>query len=300
MCYTPPVRRAAMRTVSYLSESNFPHHLRGKRFPSQILRTVRSRWHAESELPLVRIVTLRHPQLPEPFDGLRLAQVSDVHAGNYMPPARLTRVRELVEALGPDLVVFTGDQLDRRDVDADIFVHGFAGLDAPLGLYGVLGNHDHMAGAQLAIEALTAVGITPLVNGAALLERGSARLLVAGVDDLDAPPGWGPQYSVVRRTQADFRLLLCHQPNGWPQGAAQGAEITLSGHTHGGQITHPSGRLNLARLATPFVVGPYLRGDAILFVSRGVGVSGLLPMRYGSPPEIDLITLRRGLVPSAS
>ncbi len=289
-----------MRTVNYLTENNFPHPVRGKRFPGRILRTVRSRWHAESELPLVRIVTLKHPSLPREFEGLRLVQVSDVHAGTYMPPSRLARVRELVEALAADMVVFTGDQLDRRDVDADIFVHGFAGLDAPLGVYGILGNHDHMAGARLAIEALTAVGITPLVNRAALLERGSARLLVAGVDDLDAAPGWGPEFGVLRRTAADFRLLLCHQPNGWLRGVEQGAEITLSGHTHGGQITHPGGRLNLARLATPFVVGPYLRDDAILFVSRGVGVSGLLPVRYGAPPEIDLITLRRGLVPAAA
>ncbi len=289
-----------MRTVSYLTESNFPPRLRHGRFPGRILRNVRSRWHSESELPLVRIVTLRHPALPIEFEGLRLVQVSDVHAGTYMPPSRLARVRELVDALAPDMVVFTGDQLDRRDVDADIFVHGFAGLDAPLGVYGVLGNHDHMAGAQLAIEALTAVGITPLVNRAALLERGQARLLVAGVDDVDAPPGWGPQFGVLHTTPADLRLLLCHQPNGWPRGIEQGAEITLSGHTHGGQITHPGGRLNLARLATPFVVGPYVRDEAILFVSRGVGVSGILPVRYGSPPEIDLITLRRGLVAAAA
>lgn len=294
------MRHGALRTVSYFCESNFPPEVRGKRFPKRILRNVRSRWHAESELPLVRIVTLRHPALPPPFEGLRLVQVSDVHAGTFMPPARLARVREMVEALRPDLVIFTGDQLDRRDVDADLFVHGFAGLDAPLGLYGVLGNHDHMAGAQLAIEALTAVGILPLVNRAALLEREGARLLLAGVDDLDAGPGWGPDFGVLRRTPADFRLLLCHQPNGWRRGRQHGADITLSGHTHGGQITHPAGRLNLARLTTPFVVGPYLREDAILYVSRGVGVSGLLPVRYGSPPEIDLITLRRGVVAAAA
>jgi predicted MPP superfamily phosphohydrolase len=286
-----------MRTVTYLTDRTHPLSAGGGKIRDALLSRLRSRWQGASDLPLVRIVTLYHPDLPPAFEGVRVVQISDVHAGTFMPPERLARVRELAESLEPELVLFTGDQLDRRDVDADLFVHGFAGVDAPLGVFGVLGNHDHLAGAELAEGALLAVGITPLVNEAAFVQRDGATLLLAGVDDLDAGPGRGPDFSVLQRP-ADFRLLLCHQPNGWPRGRAWGADITFAGHTHGGQISGPKGKLNLARLHTPFVAGAYTRNDSLLYVSRGVGV-GAVPVRYCSPPEIELITLRRGFVSAA-
>ena len=284
-----------MRTVSYLTRRSVVRKgmlaLAGGAFVG------RTGWLEATELPLVRTTSLFHPRLPRAFDGLRVAQISDVHAGTFMPPERLARARTLVEALRPDLVVFTGDQLDRRNIDAEVFVHGFAGIEAPLGAFGVLGNHDHLSGAGLAVEALEAVGVTPLVNASVTLRRGAARLQLAGVDDLDAPPSAGPDFSILTRTSASFRLLLCHQPNGWAAARSAGADVTLSGHTHGGQIAIPSRGLNLARLSTPFIAGPYRRGDALLYVSRGIGV-GAVPLRFGAPPEIDLLTLRRG--PTAS
>ncbi len=255
----------------------------------------RSGWVEATDLPMVRRVTLTHPLLPPAFDGLRVAQVADVHAGMFMPPERLARVRALLERLAPDIVAFTGDQLDRRQLDADFFVQGFAGVDAPLGVFGVLGNHDHLAGPRLALDAMEAVGITPLVNQSAVVERAGDRLLVAGVDDLDAAPGWGPDFYAAHRGRAGFKLLLCHQPNGWRAARAAGAHITLSGHTHGGQIAVPSRGLNLARLSTPYIAGPYERDERLLYVSRGIGV-GAVPLRFGVPPEVDLVTLRRGSI----
>jgi hypothetical protein len=118
-----------MRTVSY-----FTHHrplkqgrfrVPGKAWLSRVL------WSESVELPAVRRVSLFHPELPPAFDGLRIVQVADLHAGAFMPPGRIARVRSLVQGMEPDLIVFTGDQLDRRDVDADHFVQGLAGLDAP-------------------------------------------------------------------------------------------------------------------------------------------------------------------------
>ncbi len=286
-----------MRAITYLTRRKMIHKGAFALVGGVILG--RSGWLEGSELPLLRRVSLFHPALPRSFDGLRIAQVADVHAGIFMPTQRLARVRDLVEGLDPDLIAFTGDQLDRRDVDAEIFVHGFAGISAPLGVFGVLGNHDHIAGGELAARALEAVGATPLVNGAATIVRGRNRLLVAGVDDLDAPPGSGPDYSILSATRADFRLLLCHQPNGWAAGRLAGADLTLAGHTHGGQIAFPSRGVNLARLRTPYIAGPYRRGEALLYVSRGVGV-GAVPLRFGSPPEVDLITLHRGPLASIS
>ena len=137
------------------------------------------------------------------------------------------------------------------------------------------------------------MGITPLVNETATLQRHGETIVLAGVDDLDAIPGWGPDFSVLERGDARFRLLLCHQPGGWRSARAAGADITLAGHTHGGQIALPSRGVNLARLSTPYVAGPYQRGEQLLYVSRGIGV-GAIPLRFGVPPEVDLVTLRRG------
>lgn len=280
-----------MKTVTYLTRRNMLKKGAMAFVGGGIL--ARSGWVEATDLPMVRRVTLTHPALPRAFDGLRIVQVADVHAGIFMPPERLTRVRSLVEALSPDLIVFTGDQLDRRHVDADFFVHGFAGIDAPLGVFGILGNHDHLAGPRLALAALEAVGVTPLVNQSATLERDGSRILLVGVDDLDAAPGWGPDFAAAHQGAAEFRLLLCHQPNGWRAGRAAGANVTLAGHTHGGQIAVPSRGLNVARLSTSYVAGPYEKGGQLLYVSRGIGV-GAVPLRFGVPPEVDLVTLRRG------
>ncbi len=286
-----------MRTVTYLTRRNAPRRGALSRVGNALL--ARSRWASPADLPLVRWATLTHPRLPGPFHGLRIAQIADVHAGAFMPPDRLARVRDLVTQLEPDLIVFTGDQLDRREVDAESFVHGFAGLEAPIGMFGVLGNHDHLAGSALALAAMEAVGITPLVNDAVMVDREDASLTIAGVDDLDALPPAAPDFRAVHRFPGQFRLLLCHQPNGWPQARLAGAEITLAGHTHGGQITIPSRGLNVARLRTPFVAGPYWRRDQLLYVSRGVGV-GAVPLRFGSLPEVDLITLQHGPIGGVS
>ena len=243
------------------------------------------------ELPGLRRATLDLPALPEPWDGLSILQISDVHAGPYMNSARIARLREMANNVGADLIVFTGDQMDRRPSDAERFVRGFRGIEAPLGVWGVLGNHDHFIDPELSEWALRAAGIRPLVNSGVVIERGGSRLALVGVDDLQATGVRRPEFSVVDRYPADFRICLCHQPQGWHQAIAAGAELTLSGHTHGGQIALTNRNLNAARLSTRYISGPYRREDAFLYVSRGVGV-GAIPVRVGAPPEIDLLTMR--------
>jgi hypothetical protein len=243
------------------------------------------------DLPQVRHLDLELPQLPYGFDGLRIAQVSDVHAGPYMPTRRMLRIRDLVLALEADLVVFTGDQLDRRPEDGERFAAGFRGIDAPLGVFGILGNHDHMAGSDLAIEALEEAGITPLVNASQVLDRDGVRLALIGVDDVEAPPPRLPAFSIIAQHADAFRLCLCHQPRGWSHALAAGAHLTLAGHTHGGQIALTGRALNMARIQSRYIAGPYRREDAFLYVSRGVGV-GAVPVRFGAPAEVDLLTLR--------
>lgn len=245
---------------------------------------------AARSLPGLRRVTLEMPDLPSAFDGLTLLQISDVHAGLYMSVERMRRIHDIVTALPLDLIVFTGDQIDRRPIDADMFTEGFHGLSAPLGVYGVLGNHDYYLDQRRAKSALADAGITPLVNRSTIIERENARLALVGLDDLWSPAG-GPDFSLLERPRNAFRLCLCHQPQGWDAARAAGAHLTLSGHTHGGQIALPTRTVNVARLQTRYVAGPYREDDAALYVSRGIGV-GAIPVRVGAPPELDVITLR--------
>ncbi|MFV2072102.1 MAG: metallophosphoesterase [Thermoanaerobaculales bacterium] len=243
------------------------------------------------ELPGLRRQTFEHPLLPRAWDGLSILQISDVHAGPFMGSDRMARIRDMASGCGADLIVFTGDQMDRRSSDAEIFAQGFRGLAAPLGVWGVLGNHDHFIDPRRSEWALRSAGIEPLVNRSQVLERGGASLALVGVDDLNAIDGRGPDFSVLGRHPGAFRICLCHQPQGWRQAAAAGAHLMLAGHTHGGQIAIAGRYLNVARLSTRYIAGPYRRENAFLYVSRGVGV-GAVPVRVGAPPEIDLITLR--------
>ena len=245
-----------------------------------------------SQLPSLRPVTLELPDLPAEWDGLVIAQVSDVHAGRHMPARRIRQVRDLVMSTPADLVVFTGDQLDRRPPDAEAFADGFSGISAPLGVYGILGNHDHYVPASLAVSALVRAGVTPLVNDSRVLHRRGSSLALVGVEDLQASGDRRPDFAVLRRHPGAFRICLCHQPQGWQAALAAGAHLTLAGHTHGGQIALPSRSLNVARLHSRYIAGAYRRDDSLLWVSRGIGV-GAMPLRVGAPPEIDIITLRR-------
>jgi hypothetical protein len=244
------------------------------------------------EVPEVRRVFLEHPEVPRQWDGLTLLQISDVHAGPYMPPSRMRKIREMVERLPVDLIVFTGDQVDRRPSDAATFVKGFYGISAPLGVYGILGNHDHYIDPALSRWALEKAGITPLINQTVRMKAGGSWLGITGLEDLMATTDRYPDFGEIRRTEADFKVCLSHQPQGFEQASAAGAQITLSGHTHGGQIAFPSRRVNVARFHSRYVAGPYEADDALLYVSRGIGV-GAVPWRVGSPPELDLITVQR-------
>lgn len=244
------------------------------------------------DLPGLSHTTLDLPELPAAWEGLTIAQISDVHAGPYMRADRMARITEMVMALDADLVVFTGDQMDRRPSDADRFIRGFAGISAPLGVFGILGNHDHYFDPRLSEHALVETGITPLVNQTATLNRNGVDISLVGLEDLNAGGDRGPEFGLVRQAPTAFTICLSHQPRSWHEVADAGADLMLAGHTHGGQIAINQRNLNVARFQSRYISGPYRRDDACLYVSRGIGV-GAVPLRVGAPPEIDLLVLRR-------
>ena len=232
------------------------------------------------------------PDLPEGWDGLRIAHLTDLHHGRMVRLRLITEAVRLANAESPDLVVLTGDFVSRPGAITTALAKALSKLQAPLGSYAVLGNHDHSADAGGVREMLAAAGVRLLENSHVLLARGGDLLAVAGVDDLwfgvphlasalrDVPPEAG-------------RLLLCHNPAyARRMPPVPRVDLMISGHTHGGQVRLPLlGRPGqLLRLLAP-QEGLLRRRRCPVYVSRGIGMVGL-PVRFNCRPELPIITLR--------
>ena len=224
------------------------------------------------------------------LDGLRVVQLSDLHAGGLVGARRLSRIARKVARLKPDLVVVTGDIVNASPHEAELAGQILGGLEASFGVWACLGNHDHFVDGDGVARILEAHGVRVLRNRGEVIRRGDGALWLAGVDDT-----WTHADDLTKaladKPVAMPTVLLAHDPNLWPQAVARNVEWTLSGHTHGGQIglvkVHPS--LSLARLITPFVAGLYRQGGAALYVSRGT--ANTLPLRLGAPTEVSLFEL---------
>ena len=252
--------------------------------------------------PEITRKVLSFSDLPPGLDGLRMAHLSDLHAGPLVGPDTLARWRVLTEREHPELLLFTGDLVDSRPEELQPILDAFQGLLPPLGRYAVLGNHDYFDDPRPIWRDLERDGIRCLENAAALVQRGGDTLAILGLQDPMARNGrfrrlvFGPGPRPAEATRdlpaKAFRICLNHRPTEWEQALTAGARLTLSGHTHGGQI-NPIPGWSSARLIGPRTHGLYREGDDLLYVSRGLGVVGL-PLRIGAPPELVILTLRRG------
>lgn len=230
--------------------------------------------------------------LPEAFDGYRIAHLSDVHCGPHVPAWMFLGWARRARSLKPDLIALTGDLITTGEGYLDDVTAFVKGLEAPDGVLACMGNHDYFQTTDGVVRALERGGATLLRNRSTDVRRGGDVLHVAGVDDR-----WTHKDDVdlaLREIpEGATTVMLAHDPAGWPEIAERGVALTLSGHTHGGQFGLPVGAtLNLGRLASRFSAGLFRRRGAALFVSRGVGTTGV-PTRVGMSPEIALIVLRR-------
>ncbi len=234
------------------------------------------------------------PGLPEALDGLTLLQLSDLHTGAFMTEARLSRIARQAALLEADVVVLTGDLIDVSERAAPAFTRAMRDLHGKLGTFAILGNHDYFAGARAVEHAVRDAGMTFLRNSGARIERGSASLFIGGVDDPSRESSGGPAPALALRQAApgEKRVMLAHRPQLFEDCARAGSDLVLSGHTHGGQIAL-SPAWSFARLLGPYTMGHYRKGPAQLYVHRGMGTVGPMPLRLGSPPELALLTLRR-------
>jgi predicted MPP superfamily phosphohydrolase len=243
----------------------------------------------------VRLVetTIEMDRLPPAFDGLRIAQISDLHIGSFLGRAFVQRVADLVASARPDIVVMTGDAADGFAAEREEDLAPLAKLKPRFGKYAVTGNHEYYWDARGWIGAYGRLGFQTLINDAVLVERGNATLAIAGVPDpaaltISATPPPDPEWALSRAAEGDFRILLAHQPRDFPKMAQLGFDLQLSGHTHGGQFFPFS---LLVRAFQPYFKGVYSDGPARLYVSPGAGYWGP-PLRTGGG-EVTLLILRR-------
>lgn len=250
------------------------------------------------QLEITRLEILLR-RLPVDLDGFRIAQLSDLHFRPFTTEAEISGAVSAVNALQPDLVVLTGDFVSMPmfgEVGAGAHPIGtcaqlLTNLRAPHGSLAVLGNHDIGTNPMVVAGTLQEHRIPVLRNRAVPLEHKSAVLWVAGLDDGEY--GLADIPRALAAVPAGMPVvLLAHEPDLADPVSRYPVDLQISGHSHGGQITVPLlGPPYLPRLGHKYWRGLYRVRNLQLYTNRGIGTIGV-PMRFGSPPEVTLFTLR--------
>jgi len=259
----------------------------------------------------VRRIEIPIANLPDALDGMKIAQLSDIHLSGYISRDDVRRAVHMANDLSADLSVVTGDFITSAGDPLAECIEEIRKLAAPLGVYGCNGNHEIYAKAEDDAEGLfTQAGMKLLRKENALITFRGAQINLIGVDYQRerGPGGFRIQTlaGVERLVRHDMpNILLSHNPNSFNRAAELGIELSLAGHTHGGQVQVEilDHRLSPARFITDYIAGLYSRPlgqpanahapkTSHLYVNRGLGTVGA-PVRLGVPPEITQITLRK-------
>ena len=254
----------------------------------------------------VKRVSYSSSRLPSTFDGFRIVQISDLHAACWHGhELSLQHMVDSVNALRPDLIVFTGDLVNQENTEIDGFEDILSELSAPHGVYSILGNHDYgiyyqwpskqaeRDNLRRLIERQGEMGWRMLLNENELLTCGGDTIALIGVEN-DGEPPFGQMADLpraMRGTEGMFRILLSHNPTHWRREVLPTTDIdlTLAGHTHAMQVVVCG--LSPAKLKYPEWGGMYYEGERALYVNIGLGCAGFT-FRLGAWPEITEITLK--------
>jgi uncharacterized protein len=252
------------------------------------------------ETPVQKIAL---PRLPQAFEGFRIAQLSDIHIGPFMPDEQIRKYVEIANALQPHLIVLTGDFVTFDGGTQGTVVAALSGLKAPFGVFGCLGNHDAWSGVEDSITALFRQrGVRILRSEAVAIRIQNDAINLIGTD-FQSSHRFGPSApvtnllgniaSLIARDRVN--ILLSHNPDTFDRAAELGVDLSMAGHTHGGQaaLEFISPEIAPSRLVTPYVAGWFRKPGGQLYVNRGIGTIGV-PIRIGAPPEITIYELTRG------
>lgn len=236
---------------------------------------------------------------PAELDGLKVAAISDIHAGSpYIDKAKLEDLVRRVNGAAPDVVVLLGDYVvtgmaGQRFMAPEELAGVLAGLDAPMGVYAVLGNHDWWLDGPRVKGAFQTAGIRVLENEAVpLTSNGTKFRLIGLADHIERSPDPGAGLKGAGKDEPAIALI--HEPDYFPE-IPERIALTLAGHTHGGQVRLPwiGAPVVPSRYGQRYARGLVKEGTRQLFVTSGVGTS-IIPVRFGVPPEYALLTLRSG------
>lgn len=259
----------------------------------------------------VRKRVIQLPNLPKAFDGLRVAQISDIHTGSFFNKTAVKGGIDMLNAEKPDLAFFTGDLVNNKSEEAIDYLEIFNKVKAPLGVYSVMGNHDYgdytswpSAEAKLKdIKKLHEMhgymGWNLLLNENRLVKVDGEELAILGCENWGA--GRFSKYGDMKQTmkgveEQPFKILLSHDPSHWDieiRPEYSDIDLTLAGHTHGFQFGVEIGnfRWSPAQYRYDRWADLYKEGDQYLYVNRGYGFIGY-PGRIGILPEITILELK--------
>jgi predicted MPP superfamily phosphohydrolase len=240
----------------------------------------------------LREVDVPIPNLPRDLNGLRIVQLSDIHLSPFLTEEELARAVDMANGARAHLALVTGDLITAHGDPLDACLRQLARLRSDAGTLGCLGNHEIYAGVEEeATQKAARLGIRFLRQESERLRFGSAALNLTGVDYQKMGTEYlrGAERWIV---PAETNVLLSHNPDVFDVAAEQGWDLTISGHTHGGQISveilHQ--QLSASRFFTPYVYGLFRKGRSSVWVTRGIGTVGV-PARIGAPPEVALLRL---------
>ena len=252
-----------------------------------------------TRIPPLKDVEFAINDLPPQFEGYQILHLTDLHISRLFDEQWTQTVVSQSNELGVDLVVITGDLIDGSVTERSEDIKALRDLRAPDGVYVTPGNHEYFFDNEAWMQHYISLGMRPLVNSHAVLERNGSQIVLAGVTDLTAPEiGFPPPD--LKQALADVPqnvpiILLDHQPKNARDAASLGVDLQLSGHTHGGMIL---GLDRIVALANGgFVSGRYSIDDMQLYVSNGTALWPGFALRLGRPAELTRITLRRAVKP---
>jgi len=245
---------------------------------------------------------IRLARLPQAFAGFRIAQHSDIHIGPFMPEDEIRKYVRITNDLKPDLIALTGDFVTWDPSTQRAVVNALTALRAPFGIFGCLGNHEAWSHTEDSITRMfQQVGIRILRQERVPITTRAQSFNLIGVDfETRRPMVSGSEKFVQRYLDGvdslvapdTVNILMSHNPNTFDRAAELGIDLSLAGHTHGGQVALEfiSPELAPSRLVTPYVAGWFQKPGGQLYVNRGIGTIGV-PMRIGAPPEITVYEL---------
>ncbi len=233
-------------------------------------------------------------KLPLEFDKYKVAQISDLHVGPTIKRPYVEGVLDKISQLNPDMVVVTGDLIDGSVNYLKKDMEPLVDMIAPNGTFFVTGNHEYYSGVDQWLDETNNLGFTNLLNSHQIIKKENSGIAIAGVTDyrahqIKSTHKTDPNKALLGLSESTLKIVLAHQPASIFKVHEAGADLQLSGHTHGGQFwpfTYPT------KWANPYLEGLHNHHGTQIYVNRGTGYWGP-PLRIGVPAEITLFQLRK-------